>query len=303
MIKKKQILLLLGGPSKERTVSIESGSAVYKALNFLGYEVIKIDPNYQFTNFKKFNCSLAFNALHGQFGEDGTIQKYLEKQKISYTHSGVKASALAMDKVKSKKQFIKHGINTPKYKIIKKISDLENKISNSKFVLKPINEGSSVGVLIFDNLKKINKLQIKKYLKKYKKLLQEEFIEGKEVQVAVMGNRPLGAIEIQPKRKFYDFDAKYNPKAKTKHIMPARINKTLYNQILKLGLRAHKSLGCKGVTRSDFRISNNHKIYILETNTQPGMTSLSLVPEIAKFKGISFKQLINWIVLDASIRR
>ena len=303
MINKKRILLLLGGPSKERKVSIQSGSAVCKALNSLGYEVIKIDPTYKFTNFKKFNCSLAFNALHGQFGEDGTIQKYLEKQKISYTHSGVKASALAMDKVKSKKQFIKQGINTPKYKIVTKISDLENQISNSKFVLKPINEGSSVGVLIFDNLKKINKLQIRKYLKKYKKLLQEEFIEGKEVQVAVMGNRPLGAIEIQPKRKFYDFNAKYNPKAKTKHIMPARINKTVYNQILKLALRAHKSLGCKGVTRSDFRVSNSDKIYILETNTQPGMTSLSLVPEIAKFKGISFKQLIKWIVLDASIRR
>jgi len=303
MIKKKRILLLLGGPSKERKVSIQSGSAVCKALNSLGYEVIKIDPTYKFTNFKKFNCSLAFNALHGQFGEDGTIQKYLEKQKISYTHSGVKASALAMDKIKSKKQFIKQGIKTPKYKIIKKISDLENQISNSKFVLKPINEGSSVGVLIFDNLKKINKLQIKKYIKKYKKLLQEEFIEGKEVQVAVMSNRPLGAIEIQPKRKFYDFDAKYNPKAKTKHIMPARINKTIYKQILKLALRAHNSLGCKGVTRSDFRVSNSGKIYILETNTQPGMTSLSLVPEIAKFKRISFKQLIKWIVLDASIRR
>jgi len=303
MINKKRILLLLGGPSKERKVSIQSGSAVCKALNSLGYEVIKIDPTYKFTNFKKFNCSLAFNALHGQFGEDGTIQKYLEKQKISYTHSGVKASALAMNKIKSKKQFIKQGIKTPKYKIIKKISDLENEISNSKFVLKPINEGSSVGVLIFDNLKKINKLQIKKYLKKYKKLLQEEFIEGKEVQVAVMSNRPLGAIEIQPKRKFYDFDAKYNPKAKTKHIMPARINKTIYKQILKLALRAHNSLGCKGVTRSDFRVSNSDKIYILETNTQPGMTSLSLVPEIAKFKGISFKQLIKWIVLDASIRR
>ena len=303
MINKKRILLLLGGPSKERKVSIQSGSAVCKALISLGYEVIKIDPTYKFTNFKKFNCSLAFNALHGQFGEDGTIQKYLEKQKISYTHSGVKASALAMDKLKSKKQFIKQGINTPKYKIVTKISDLENQISNSKFVLKPINEGSSVGVLIFDNLKKINKLQIRKYLKKYKKLLQEEFIEGKEVQVAVMGNRPLGAIEIQPKRKFYDFNAKYNPKAKTKHIMPARINKTIYNQILKLALQAHKSLGCKGVTRSDFRVSNSDKIYILETNTQPGMTSLSLVPEIAKFKGISFKQLIKWIVLDASIRR
>ena len=177
MIKKKRILLLSGGPSKERKVSIQSGSAVCKALNSLGYEVIKIDPTYKFTNFKKFNCSLAFNALHGQFGEDGTIQKYLEKQKISYTHSGVKASALAMNKIKSKKQFIKQGIKTPKYKIIKKISDLENQISNSKFVLKPINEGSSVGVLIFDNLKKINKLQIKKYKKNIKNFFKKNLLK------------------------------------------------------------------------------------------------------------------------------
>lgn len=300
---KKKILLLSGGPSKERAVSINSGKAVYKALKKLDYNVIKIDPNKKFTDYAKYKCNLAFNALHGQFGEDGTIQSYLEKQKICYTHSGVLASALAMDKVKSKKIFIKKKINTPKYKIIKKISELSNPISNGKFVLKPINEGSSVGVLIYDNLKKINKKKIKQYLKKYKKLLQEEFIEGKEVQVAVMGNKALGAIEIRPKRKFYDFNAKYSAKAKTEHIMPAKLDKLTYKRVLQMALKAHKYIGCKGVTRSDFRIRDDNKIFILEINTQPGMTSLSLVPEIAEYKGLSFIKLIQWMVSDASINR
>ena len=300
---KKKILLLSGGPSKERKVSLSSGKAVLHALKKLNYRVICVDPNYKSKNFKKYKCDLAFNALHGQFGEDGTIQSILEKEKIPYTHSGPKSSFLAMDKLKSKKYFIKNNICTPKYKIISKLSDLQNSISNSKFVLKPINEGSSVGVLIYDNLMKSNFSKIKFNLKKYKKLLQEEFIEGKEVQVAVMGNRPIGAIEIRPKRKFYDYNAKYDPKSKTEHIMPANINKTVYKKVLQIALKAHKSLLCRGITRSDFKITDNNKIFLLEVNTQPGMTNLSLVPEIAEYVGISFEKLVDWIVLDASINR
>ena len=151
--------------------------------------------------------------------------------------------------------------------------------------------------------KKLTKKKIKQYLKKYKKLLQEEFIEGKEVQVAVMGNKALGAIEIRPKRKFYDFNAKYSAKAKTEHIMPAKLDKLTYKRVLQMALKAHKYIGCKGVTRSDFRIRDDNKIFILEINTQPGMTSLSLVPEIAEYKGLSFIKLIQWIVSDASINR
>ena len=299
---KKKIILLMGGPSKERSVSILSGKACYKALKKAGYDVVKIDPKNKNPNLNKYNANLAFNALHGQFGEDGTIQKILEKQKIPYTHSGIQSSKIAMDKVKSKIYFIKNKILTPKYKIIRKISDLKNNISTNKFVIKPINEGSSVGVLIYDNYKKINFTKIKYYLNKYKKLLQEEFIPGKEIQVAVMGKKSLGAIEIQPLRKFYDFKAKYSHQAKTKHIMPANINKDLYKKILLIALKAHNVLGCRGVTRSDFRVINK-KIYILEVNTQPGMTNLSLVPEIAQYRGITFDKLVKWIAKDASINR
>ena len=299
----KKILLLSGGPSRERKVSINSGKAVYFALKKLGYNIIKVDPKYKSTNFKKYNCDIAFNALHGQFGEDGTIQSLLEKQKIPYTHSGIKASAVAMDKLKSKKEFIKIKINTPKFKIIKKISDLNNVISKNKFVLKPVNEGSSVGVLIYENFQEIDKTKIKKYLKKYKRLLQEEFIEGKEIQAAVMGSKAIGAIEIRPTRAFYDYNAKYSSKAKTKHIMPAKVEKKTYNKVLQMALKAHKCLACKGLTRSDFRVTKDNTIFILETNTQPGMTNLSLVPEIAGYCGISFVELVRWIVLDASINR
>ena len=292
----------MGGPSKERSVSILSGKACFKALKKSGYDVVKFDPKNKNLNLFKYKANLAFNALHGQFGEDGTIQKILEKQKIPYTHSGIRSSKIAMDKVKSKIYFIKNKILTPKYKIIRKISDLKNNISTNKFVIKPINEGSSVGVLIYDNYKKINFTKIKYYLNKYKKLLQEEYIPGKEIQVAVMGKKPLGAIEIQPLRKFYDFKAKYSHQAKTKHIMPANINKDLYKKILLIALKAHNVLGCRGVTRSDFRVINK-KIYILEVNTQPGMTNLSLVPEIAQYRGITFDKLVKWIAKDASINR
>ncbi|MDA0971946.1 MAG: D-alanine--D-alanine ligase [Proteobacteria bacterium] len=302
-MKIKKILLLSGGPSRERKVSISSGKAVYYALRQLKYNVVRVDPSPQYSNFKKYNCDIAFNALHGQFGEDGIIQSILEKQKIPYTHSGVKSSATAMDKIKSKKKFIINNIKTPKFKVIKKLSDLNNKISKNKFVLKPINEGSSVGVLIYKNIKDINQLKIKNSLNKYKQLLQEEFIEGKEVQAAVMGNKAIGAIEIRPNRKFYDYNAKYSLKAKTKHIMPADLEKKTYKKVLQLALKAHQCLKCKGITRSDFRVTKDNKIFILETNTQPGMTNLSLVPEIAEYKGISFKQLVKWIVLDASLNR
>jgi D-alanine-D-alanine ligase len=300
---KKKILLLLGGPSKERKVSLSSGKAIYFALTNLGYEVTKVDPKIGSKNFSKYNCDLAFNALHGQFGEDGTIQSLLERQKIPYTHSGVKSSAIAMNKLKSKKQFIKAKIKTPKFNVIKKLSDLNNIISKKRFVLKPINEGSSVGVVIYKNFTSSNKIKIKRYLRKYGKLLQEEFIEGKEVQAAVMGSKALGAIEIKPSRKFYDYNAKYSCNAKTRHIMPANLEKKIYNKVLQVALKAHQCLSCKGVTRSDFRVTKDNEIYILETNTQPGMTPLSLVPEIAEYSGITFIKLIKWIVLNASTNR
>ena len=226
MINNKKILVVLGGRSKERDISIQTGKACFNILKENKFNVIKYDPQDNIIKkIKKFKPDIIFNCLHGKFGEDGQIQKIFEKLKIPYTHSGPNASRIAMDKVLSKKIFIKNSILTPKYKIIKKIKDLQNIISKKKFVIKPINEGSSVGVKIYDNLNYKNLVQINTLLKKFKILIQEEFIIGKEVQAAVLNNKSLGAIEIKPKREFYDYKAKYSSKAKTQHIMPAKLKK------------------------------------------------------------------------------
>jgi D-alanine-D-alanine ligase len=186
------------------------------------------------------------------------------------------------------------------------LQDFQNSNIGYPCVIKPNNEGSSVGVYIFTKPKKSDEKIVISLLKKFKLLILEKYIPGREVQVAVMGPKALGAIEIVPTRSFYDYEAKYSAKAKTKHIMPVKINETDYKKILDMALQAHNILGCRGVTRSDFRYNEFekiNKIYILEVNTQPGMTSLSLVPEIANYYGISFNQLVKWIINDASINR
>ena len=306
---KKKVLILGGGISKERLISLETARAVYKELIKKNYKVIICEPDGNLTNkIKSFKPNIVFNALHGQFGEDGYIQTVLESQKVKYTHSGVLASSVAMDKEISKKIFIKKKILTPKY--IKFNFNMNNKIDTKlifkiqkklKFpvVVKPINEGSSVNVYICS---KKNFIQNLKKLVLYKEILIEEFIPGKEIQVAILGNRKLGAIEIKPKRKFYDYEAKYNVKAKTKHIIPVEMSKKNLEKVLNIALKAHNSIGCKGVTRSDFKFYKN-RFFLLETNTQPGMTKLSLVPEIAAYAGMSFINLIEWILKDASTRR
>jgi len=294
----------MGGMSRERPVSIQSGRACYNAIKKLGYNVYKYDPLKNISsNIKKIKPDVAFNSLHGKYGEDGKIQKILERLKIPYTHSGIKASQIAMDKIKSKKIFIKKKINTPDFKIIKKISDINNKISESKFIIKPSNEGSSFGVKIFKPTSKSQSKIIKKLLKKYKTLIQETYIQGKEIQTAVLGSKPIGSVEIVPSRKFYDYKAKYSSNAKTKHIIPPNIPENLHNKIKRIALKAHRALNCRGVTRCDFIVTPNHKIYLLEINTQPGMTKLSLVPEIALNFGLTFIQLIDWMIRDASIKR
>ena len=299
---KKKILVISGGISKERMISLETGRQVTNELKKNGYKVKITEPNYQlFNTIKSFKPKIIFNALHGQFGEDGYIQTILESTKIPYTHSGVISSALAMDKDISKKIFIKNKILTPKYfcysynlsqkNLIKKI---EKKI---KFpvVIKPLNEGSSVNVFICNKSNILKKLNL---LKEYKKVLVEQFIPGREIQAAIIGSNKLGAIELVPKRQFYDYQAKYNPKAKTKHIIPVNLTKNKYNLLMKIALKAHKLLKCSGVTRADFKFFKNN-FYLLEINTQPGMTKLSLVPEIAAFKKISFIKLIELILKDA----
>jgi len=303
---KKKILVLCGGISKERSISLETGKEVATELKKNRYKVKVCEPdNNLLKNIKSYKPEVIFNALHGQFGEDGYIQTILESQKIPYTHSGVIASSIAMDKEISKKIFLKNKILTPKYIKFTYGKDEKNIITKIekklKFpvVIKPINEGSSVNVYI------CNKKNILKNLKKliaYKEILIEEFISGREIQVAIMGNKKLGIIELKPKRKFYDYEAKYNSKAKTEHIIPVKLNKKNIKYIHDIASKVHKVIGCRGVTRSDFKFYKG-KFYLLEINTQPGMTRLSLVPEIASFAGISFIKLIEWILKDASINR
>jgi D-alanine-D-alanine ligase len=308
----KTILVIQGGASNERQVSLNSGKACIKALQKLKYKVISFDPAKEHLSkigqYKK-KVNLIFNALHGRDGEDGIAQSYFEYFKIPYTHSGIISSMNAMDKIISKKFFKKHNILTPNYIFLNSVNYknflkeklLKNSNFNYPMVVKPSNEGSSIGVEICKNFNQLRK-SIVKLIKNYKTLIIENYIAGKEIQVAVINGNALGAIELKPRRKFYDYKAKYSKSALTKHIMPADINKKKYNSVLKLAEKAHKVMNCRGVTRSDFKLIGN-KFYLLEINTQPGMTDLSLVPEIAKYVGITFEELVKKIVDDASIKR
>jgi len=306
---KKKILLIAGGYSNEKEISLMTAKSVYFELKKnKKYNLKIIEPDGNFVKkLRIYKPDIVLNLLHGRYGEDGYVQSILESEKIKYTHSGVTSSAIAIDKELSKKLFIKNNILTPKYikfifkrNIIKKnIIKIIKKKLNFPVVVKPINEGSSVNVYICNKsnfIKNLYKLQ------NYGEVLIEKFIPGREIQVAIFGRQKLGAIELKPKRKFYDYEAKYNLNAKTEHIIPVKISKKNYNKVTDLALKAHKILKCRGVTRSDFRFYKD-KFYLLEINTQPGMTSLSLVPEIANYKGIKFKQLIEKIINDASINK
>ena len=306
----KNVLVVLGGTSGERAVSLESGKACIQALKEKGYKVSTFDPKIKnFNLINKKNVDVIFNALHGRDGEDGVAQSYFEYLNIPYTHSGVISSFNSMNKIHSKEIFIKHKIKTPKFLVINKknfnkrflFKNIMNKKIRFPIVSKPINEGSSLGVRVCENKVKLLR-SIESQLKKYDELLLEEYIGGQEIQVAVINGKPLGAIELIPKRLFYDYKAKYTKKAKTKHVMPARLTKKKYQEVLKIANKSHQILGCRGVTRSDFKFLND-VFYLLELNTQPGMTNLSLVPEIASYKGLTFNNLVEKILLDASVNR
>ena len=304
-----KILILAGGYSNEREISLITAKSVTRELKKIKkYKLLTIEPNGNFIKkLRKFRPKLVLNLLHGRYGEDGYIQSILESEKVKYTHSGVLSSSLAIDKEISKKIFIKNKILTPPYFkfIFKKNTNYKNitkKIEKKlKFpvVLKPINEGSSVGVYITNKKNFIYNLL---KLEKFKEILIEKYIPGREIQAAILGNKKLGIIELKPKRKFYDYKAKYSASAKTEHIIPVDITHKNYNKINSLAMKAHKLLKCRGVSRSDFRFYKN-KFYLLELNTQPGMTSLSLVPEIANYNNISFIQLIEEIMKDASTNK
>ena len=310
MKKTKKILVILGGNSKERNISLDTGRSCILALKKMGYNTIKFDPKKtSLNNIKKINPDVIFNALHGKDGEDGNMQSFFEYLGIPYTHSGVLSSMISMNKYLSKKLFEKNKIKTPKYFYFSKKDnfniDLRKKIKKNNLsfpiVVKPNNEGSSIGVKICKNFRSLT-YEFKKLNKVYENLLFETYIPGQEIQVALIGGKSIGAIELRPKRRFYDYQAKYKKSAKTMHLVPAPINKKKYNEVLKISEKAYKILKCKGIARCDFRFFKN-TFYLLELNTQPGMTSLSLVPEIAKYYKIPFVKLVKWMVNDSSINR
>ncbi len=295
------IAILSGGFSCEREISLMSGKAVKKALDSLSYNAIEIDVDSNIAQkLKKTNPALAFIALHGPYGEDGCIQGLLEILGIKYTHSEVMASAVAMNKVMSKHIFHSLNIDTPRGYVISREDVLKNNIKvDYPYVLKPINEGSSIGVhMIFSHE---DYLELKNNSSTImEKMIIEEYIPGIELHTAVLLNEAIGTMEIRPKNKFYNYEAKYTD-GFAEHIFPAKIPDNIYRMTLEHALKVHQFLGCKTVSRSDFRYNpQNNTLKMLEINTHPGFTELSLVPEIAKLtKGIDFNELIKVIVKDS----
>lgn len=295
------IAILSGGFSCEREISLMSGKAVKKVLDSLSYNAIEIDVDSNIAEkLRKINPGLAFIALHGPYGEDGCIQGLLEILGIKYTHSGVMASAVAMNKVMSKHIFHSLNIDTPRGYVISREDVLKNNIKvDYPYVLKPINEGSSIGVhMIFSHE---DYLELKNNSSTImEKMIIEEYIPGIELHTAVLLNEAIGTMEIRPKNKFYDYEAKYTD-GFAEHIFPAKIPDNIYRMTLEHALKVHQFLGCKTVSRSDFRYNpQNNTLKMLEINTHPGFTELSLVPEIAKLtKGIDFNELIKIIVKDS----
>ena len=297
----KHIAVLMGGWSTEREVSLSSGKEVSKALKELGYKVTDIDvtPDLaaQLTTIKP---DVVFNALHGRWGEDGCVQGLLEILKIPYTHSGVLASSLAMDKPMAKKIFSAVHLNVAPSLVVHK-SELFSNVDPMQrpFVIKPFNEGSSVGVkLVFE---KDNFFFTSENWQYGEFVMVEKYIAGREITVAVFDDKPLGVTEITTKSGFYDYDNKYTDGGSI-HICPAQLPKEKYDEVMNMAVIAHKSLGCRGLTRSDFRYDEEEgKFYILEINTQPGLTPLSLSPEIAKYAGINFAELVERMVNAARL--
>ncbi|MDF3034029.1 MAG: D-alanine--D-alanine ligase [Alphaproteobacteria bacterium] len=297
---KKRVAVLMGGWSVERDVSLDSGRLVGAALQELGHEVVSIDVTRDLGALMAAlmpRPDVVFNALHGVGGEDGTVQGVLEVMGIPYTHSGVDASAIAMNKVLSRRIFAQEGIAVPSWKIVsRKDLDAAHPMP-MPYVIKPVNEGSSRGVYIIRSEEDFKKFQ-KEWVFGETALI-EKCIDGREIQVGVMGNRAIGAIEIRPREAFYDYTAKYTL-GRAEHFMPAPLSPSVYEKVLELGLKAHQLLGCRSVSRSDFMYDEaQDQFYLLELNTQPGLSPLSLLPEIAAHEGITFNQLISWMVDEA----
>jgi D-alanine-D-alanine ligase len=297
---KRRISVLCGGVSKEREVSLVSGKAATEALDKAGFKVTQIDvPRDVSALIKQIADSkpdVVFNALHGRYGEDGCIQGLLDMMALPYTHSGRMASAIAMDKPMAKKMFASVGIPIAEERIVTRREAEAGDVMERPYVVKPFNEGSSVGVKIVrpgDNRPPLDDLGLG--FDDY--LMAEKFIPGREVTVAVLGDKPLAVTEITTTNAFYDYEAKYSAGG-SQHILPAPLTPDLTKRVMELSLAAHRVLGCRGVSRADFRLDGD-QFTILEVNTQPGMTPTSLVPEQATHIGMSFVDLVTWMVEHA----
>jgi D-alanine-D-alanine ligase len=301
------IVVLMGGWSSERPVSLMSGEGVVNALKERGFtSVTPVDMDRNVAQvLAGLRPDVVFNALHGTPGEDGTIQGMLDLMQIPYTHSGLETSVIAIDKELTKMVLVPHGIRMPKGKVVESRSLYERDPMARPYVLKPVNEGSSVGVAIITeegNYGKPISAKAEGPWVHFDRLLAEPFIRGRELTVAVLGDEALCVTELKPVQGFYDFDAKYTD-GLTEHVCPAEVPANVAQEMMDMALAAHRLLGCKGASRSDFRWDDSQGeagVYLLEVNTQPGMTPTSLVPEQAAHVGISFTDLVNWMVENAA---
>jgi D-alanine-D-alanine ligase len=294
----KRVAVLMGGWSSEREVSLVSGAAVAKALDEGGYEALPIDVSRDPADLLARLAprpDVVFNALHGRWGEDGTLQGLLDILAIPYTHSGLLASALAMHKPTAKLIFERAGIPVAEHIVVGREALAADDPMPRPYVIKPLNEGSSVGVRIVRNGDNLSPLGANWTFGDT--VMIERFVPGREFTVAVMGGRPLAVTEITTDRGFYDYDAKYAPGG-SRHVVPAQVEPAVYDEAMALAMRAHRALGCRGVSRADLRY-DGRQLYMLEINTQPGMTPTSLVPEQAAYAGISFPDLVAWMVENA----
>jgi D-alanine-D-alanine ligase len=306
---KKHVAVLMGGFSSERPVSLSSGNACADALEADGYKVSRIDVGRDIaTVLAELKPDVVFNALHGPFGEDGTIQGVLEYLGIPYTHSGVLASALAMDKGQAKRIAKSHGIPVAEAKVMNRFDFTSAHPIQPPYVVKPLREGSSFGVVIVKEDQAHPPQVITSAEWRYGDMVMvERYVHGRELTCGVMGDVALGVTEIVPQgHQFYDYDSKYAPGG-SKHVIPAQIPPRVYQRVQELALKAHKAMGCRGVSRSDFRyddrFSEDGELVWLEINTQPGMTPTSLVPEMAVHAGHSFVEFLRWMLEDASCLR
>jgi D-alanine-D-alanine ligase len=302
----KHVAVLMGGWSAEREISLRSGEACGNALEAEGYRVTRVDVARDVAEvLARLKPDVAFNVLHGRPGEDGTIQGVLEILRIPYTHSGVLASALAMDKPAAKVVMAAAGIPVPEGMVVSRVEAAKAHVIKPPYVIKPPAEGSSVGVFIVQPDHAHPPQELSRPDWPYgEQVLVERYVAGLELTCAVMGEKALGVIEIEPTTRFYDYESKYAPGG-SRHILPARILPNVYQRARNLALAAHRALGCRGVSRADFRFDprSDGDLVCLEVNTQPGMTEMSLVPELAAHAGLSFGELVKWIVEDASLER